>query len=106
VSLKVPSRIRSRALRRGLPALVSCSEACRVDARLAVRRAARSSRVGRNVRSLSSAGRVRIAVRPSRGVLRRWSRYVRAGTRVRLELTIRDPAGNARRVVRTIRVTR
>lgn len=105
VTLEVSPRVRSKTLRRGLPAVVTCSEACRVDARL-VLRSARSSSLGRTIRSLSSAGRVRITVRPSRTIARRWSRYVRAGARLRLELTIRDRVGNARKVVKTVRVTR
>ncbi|HYZ28537.1 MAG TPA: S8 family peptidase, partial [Thermoleophilaceae bacterium] len=106
VSLRAPQRIRSATLRRqGQSVVVRCSEACRIDARLM---AAGGSRTLGPVapRQLDSAGQTRITVRPSRKALRARPRLVRPGARLRLELTATDPAGNKRKVVKTVVVTR
>jgi subtilisin family serine protease len=106
VSVKVARRARSKTLRRGLPVLVSCSEACRIDTRLLLRRRSHSSRWASASRRLASAGRTKITVRPSRSVLRSWSRLARPGTRLRLQLTVSDSARNTRTIVKTVVVAR
>jgi thermitase len=107
VRVRAPSRARSSTLRRrGLPVTISCSEACRIGATLVIRRRAHTSSLARRTRSLSAAGRTRVSVRPSRTIQRRWSRLVHRGTRLRLELSVRDRAANARRVVKTVVVAR
>jgi hypothetical protein len=78
---------------------ITCSEACFATARLVTPRVGRASSIARR---LASAGGTRFTVRPSRRALKKWWR-VRS---VRLELTFRDPAGNARKVVKRIRLSR
>ncbi|HEX6712547.1 MAG TPA: S8 family peptidase [Thermoleophilaceae bacterium] len=107
VTVKVASRARSATLRRrGLAVTVSCSESCRISARLVARTSSRTAKIAQTARRLASAGGIRIVVRPSRSALRLWKRIARPGTRLRLALTFRDPAGNAREVVKTVRISR
>jgi subtilisin family serine protease len=106
VSVKIAARASATSLRRGLSVTVSCSEACKIEASLVGRRTARSSSLGHATRVLNSAGRAKVKVRPTRGVLRKWSRIARAGKRLSLHLSAHDQAGNVRRVVKAIRVTR
>jgi thermitase len=100
VTVRAPSRARASTVRRrGVPVSITCSEACFATARLITPRIGRASSIARR---LTSAGRSRFTVRPSRTAVKKWSR-VRT---LRLELTFRDPAGNARKVVKRIRLSR
>lgn len=100
VTVRAPSRARSSTVRRrGISLTLTCSEPCVIGARLVAVRAGRASSAARR---LASAGRIRITLRPSRSALRTWSR-VRG---LRINLTFRDPAGNARTVVKRIRLSR
>jgi hypothetical protein len=78
---------------------ITCSEACLATARLITPRVGRASSIARR---LTSAGRTRFTVRPSRSALKRWTRI----RTIRLELTFRDPANNARKVVKRVRLLR
>jgi type 1 glutamine amidotransferase len=92
-----------RFARRGLPVTLTASEASQGTARVLVtRRAAR--RLGLRSRVLASrtvrfpgAGTKTVRIRPSRAVARRLGRV-----KATLELRLRDAAGNARTVRRTI----
>jgi subtilisin family serine protease len=102
VSVKLSRRVSAASVRRhGVTATLTCSEACRIDARLALgsdRARAASISAGRTTRRLASAGQARITVRPSR----RTSRRIHRGSRLRLQLTVRDAAGNTRRVSKSV----
>jgi subtilisin family serine protease len=100
VTVRAPSRARSSTVRRrGIPVSITCSEACLATARLVTPRVGRASSIARR---LTSAGRTRFTVRPSRSALKRWTRI----RTIRLELTFRDPANNARKVVKRVRLLR
>jgi subtilisin family serine protease len=98
-SVSSPRRARARTLRRGVRITVSCSEACRLSARLVVvhgKRVSKSS-VARASAHLVAAGRKRLRIRSSR--------LLPARTRLHLELTVRDSAGNTRRIVKTLTIS-
>jgi hypothetical protein len=91
------------ALRRqGLSALVSCSEACRIEATLLTTSGDSRPLTAPVQRQLPGAGQTRVTARPSpqaRGT-------VRPRMRLRLRLTATDAAGNTTTVVKTIVVKR
>lgn len=78
-----------------------------MSARLVVRRpASAATSLGRAALRLPTATRGSLRVRPSSTGRRTLARLARRSTRLRLELTVRDAAGNARRVVSSLVVRR
>ena len=108
VTLAAPRRVTTRGLARGDVRIgITCSEPCRITAVLARPRAARTSRllVARAGAQLRAAGLTRLRIRPP-SRLTTALRRMRPLARLRLELAVRDPAGNRRRVVKSLRLVR
>lgn len=99
VAVRTRTRIRRSALlRRGLSVRVTCPAACRVDAKLRLRKRV----VGRGQGKRAGAGELRVVVRGTgkgRRALRRAS-----GLRLRLTATVRVGGGAAQKITRAVRV--
>jgi len=96
-------------LRRGLVLRVGCSEACRIQGRVAMdadttRRLRFRGIVARRSTSLSESGSTKLVMRPSARARRALRRAPTA--RLKVVLTVIDTAGNKTAVRRTIRLKR
>ena len=99
VAVRTPARIRRSALlRRGLSVRVTCPAACRVDAKLRLRKRV----VGRGRAKRAGAGEARFVVR----VTRKGRRALRRGSarRLRLAATVRMGGRAPVKITRAVRV--
>ena len=87
-------------IRRGLTLAVGCSEACAIDARLAL--GTRGATIARATASIATAGTRRVVVRLGRTARARIARARGRRVRTSITLLVRDRARNLRRVRRTV----
>jgi hypothetical protein len=109
VQISVRARQEGADVAGGMPALVTCSEACgltatvRVSGRDAKRLRLRSTVVARATAALGGRGRTYLLFETVRGIA---SRLPAAGMRAHLEVRAVDGAGNRRTVSRRLRLVR